>query len=62
MEKITHCQRCGRRLKRAEAQEIGYGKVCWHKHHMENAERIGRLLGGQNAKTSTRIQKQKSDI
>lgn len=28
----TKCLRCGRRLKNAEAQERGYGDVCWEKH------------------------------
>lgn len=28
----SKCIRCGRRLKSTEAQERGYGKVCWDKH------------------------------
>jgi len=30
------CIRCGRRLKSAEAQERGFGKICWKKHLADN--------------------------
>ena len=29
---FTRCLRCGRKLKTPEAQERGYGNVCWNKH------------------------------
>lgn len=28
----SRCIRCGRTLKSEEAQERGYGKICWKKH------------------------------
>lgn len=33
MEKKEHefCLRCGRRLKKLQARELGYGPVCWQK-------------------------------
>lgn len=34
------CARCGRRLKSLDAQERGYGKVCWEKHLLENRQTL----------------------
>ncbi len=31
---FKYCLRCGRRLKTLEAQERGYGDVCWKKQQM----------------------------
>ena len=33
MEKKEHefCLRCGRKLKKLQARELGYGPVCWQK-------------------------------
>jgi len=30
-KEYTHCLRCGRKLKTAEARKIGYGKICLEK-------------------------------
>lgn len=32
---IKRCLRCGRKLKTPEAQELGYGKICWEKHQKD---------------------------
>ena len=29
---IPRCIRCGRKLKNPEAQQRGYGEICWNKH------------------------------
>lgn len=34
------CLRCGRRLKTPEAQERGYGEVCWNKHLTDNQTKL----------------------
>lgn len=31
-KQYAKCIRCGRVLKQADAQERGYGKICWQKH------------------------------
>ena len=34
------CVRCGRRLKNLEAQERGYGKICWKKHLADKQQEL----------------------
>ena len=34
--RFKYCLRCGRRLKNTEAQERGYGDVCWKKQQADN--------------------------
>lgn len=36
----SKCIRCGRRLKNVEAQERGFGKICWQKHLMDNQQTL----------------------
>lgn len=42
MEKKDHefCLRCGRRLKNAQARELGYGMVCYRKQASESSSRL----------------------
>lgn len=41
-EQTSHlkCLRCGKRLKSAEAQARGYGKICWEKHQKDRQSRL----------------------
>ena len=34
------CLRCGRRLKTPEAQERGYGDICWKKHLRDSQTKL----------------------
>lgn len=34
------CLRCGRRLKTADSQRIGFGKVCWQKQQKEHQTKL----------------------
>lgn len=34
------CMRCGRQLRSPEAQERGYGKICWKKHLVDNQQSL----------------------
>ena len=36
LNKTTRCLRCGKVLKNPDAQERGYGEVCWKKHINDN--------------------------
>lgn len=36
----SKCFRCGRRLRSEEAQERGYGKICWRKHLAETRQQL----------------------
>lgn len=37
---FCNCLRCGRKLKTPDAQERGYGKVCWEKQQKDNQTKL----------------------
>ena len=55
MEKKEHefCLRCGRRLKKLQARELGYGPVCWQKIQIQSA---GKKLFEEGAVNSSVVQ------
>jgi len=45
------CRRCGRKLKKPEARERGFGDICWTKYNSELRRRL--FDNGQGQKTET---------
>lgn len=37
---FKYCLRCGRKLKTTEAQERGYGDICWSKHLIDKQAKL----------------------
>ncbi|WP_292378347.1 hypothetical protein [Methanosarcina sp. UBA289] len=52
---FSRCKRCGRSIKNAKAQAIGYGATCYKKHQAEAEQKLktGQELGegGQSSLT-----------
>ena len=43
-KEYEYCLRCGRRLKSKEAQQLGYGKICYNKLKTTNRKSLFSLL------------------
>lgn len=39
LKEYGYCLRCGRRLYKQEAKELGYGKICYNKTRLESKHR-----------------------
>jgi glutaredoxin len=50
---FSKCKRCGRALRAAKAQSIGYGSICWKKHQAESEEELKKgLTLGEHGQSS----------